>query len=201
MAYGDFTKEQLETDFGIRFEGADIFPNFQPTEPSDWLMNTLRKGQKLGIKSEKSRSERLVNPLLIELSELNNYNFSVYSGEQLNIDKEKGLNGECDFILSKSLIRTFVTAPVFCITEAEKHDLEKGIIQVSAQVLGAYFFNQKSNIQHIREIFGASTNGFEWKFLKLENQSIIMDSNQYSIANLPELLGVLHYIVTSTKSK
>ncbi len=199
MAYGDFTKEQLETDFGIRFEGNRLFP-YAEIAPSEWLLNTIQLGRKLGVRSEKARSERLVNPILTELAQINNFELSIYSGEQLNVDKGKGLNGECDFILSKSLIRRFITAPIFCITEAEKHDLERGLIQVSAQVLGSYFFNQHYDNQ-INTIFGASTNGYEWAFLKLENMTITIDTESYSISELPELLGVLHYIVTSTKSK
>jgi len=201
MAYGDFTKEQLEIDFGIRFEGQKLFPNIQEIEPSNWLKTSLIRAKKVGVRSEKSRSELMVSPILVELGEINDYNFSSYSGEQLNVDKERGLSGECDFILSKSLIKRFVTAPIFCITEAEKHDLEKGLIQVSAQVLGAYYFNQKSDNQDIKVIYGASTNGYEWVFLKLEDNTIVVDTEAYSLAELPELLGILQFIVESTKSK
>jgi len=108
MVYGDFTKEQLETDFGIEFEGANTFPTFQPIKPSNWLIDTLQKGRKLGIKSEKSRSERIVYPILTELAQLNDFQFTIYSGEQLNADKNKGLNGECDFIFSWSQMADFV---------------------------------------------------------------------------------------------
>ncbi len=201
MAYGDFTKEQLETDFGIRFDADYLFPEIQPIEPSEWLKKNLRMMRVAGVRSEKSRSERVVSPILMEIAELNEHRFTIYSGEQLNIDKEKGLNGECDFIFSWSLNRNTLTVPIFCLTEAEKNDIDKGINQVSAQMLGAYIFNQQHDNQNISTIYGCATNGFEWKFLKLEYQVITTDSMLYSLGDLSELLGILHYIVTSTKSK
>jgi len=201
MAYGDFTKEQLKTDFGIQFGANYLFSEIQKIEPSDWLIDMMQLGRKLGYRTEKARSERIVSPILTELARSNDFELTIYSGEQLNVDKEKGLNGECDFILSRSLDRRFLTAPIFCIAEAEKHDLEKGLVQVSAQVLGGYFFNQKSDNQDINTIYGASTNGYEWAFLKLEDNTITMDIEAYSLAELPELLGVLQFIIESTKSK
>ncbi len=200
MAYGDFTKEQLETDFGIRFDADYLFPEIQPIEPSEWLKSAIEKGQKQGFRSEKARSERLVTPILTELAELNNYEITIYSGEQLNTDKSRGLNGECDFIFSWSRIIDYVTAPIFCLTEAEKNDLDKGIIQASAQMIGAKYFNEQKN-QPSEIIYGCTTTATQWRFLKLTNTKITFDKKLYFMTNLAELLGILHYIVTSTKSK
>jgi len=198
MAYGDFTKEQLEEDFGIIFDADYLFPEVEKIEPSDWLKDAIQLGWRMGFRSEKARSERLVSPILTELTKLNNFSFTVYSGEILNVDKEKGLNGECDFIISWSRIKDFVTEPIFCLTEAEKNDLDKGIIQVSAQAIGAKNWNEKKG-KKVPVIYGCTTTATEWRFLKLEENQIVFDEKIYFINQLPELLGVLQQIITVSK--
>jgi len=92
------------------------------------LKESLEHGQNLGFGSEKSRSERLITPILLELSFLHENLFSIYSGMNLDIDESLGLKGECDFIFSFSRVQDFVTSPIFCITEAKKQGLEQGTI-------------------------------------------------------------------------
>lgn len=200
MAYTDFNSRQLAQNFNLKFKAEAFFEDLKPVEPSSWLIETLKKGRKAGFSSEKSRSERLVNPVLLELSERNDNRFTIYSGEILDADSSKGLNGECDFMLSHSGIIEFVTAPIFCITEAKKQDLEKGIIQCAAQLVGAEVFNENEN-HPVDTIFGCSTTGVEWVFLKLSNNTITIDRNRYYITELPKLLGALQTVVDLTKDK
>lgn len=155
---------------------------------------TIEIGQKTGFSSEKSRSERLVSPVLLELSQRNHNDFTIYSGDLLNSDDKNGLNGECDFMLSFSKIIEFVTAPVFCITEAKKQNLEQGIIQCAAQLIGAKKFKEKENAP-VNTVYGCSTTGIEWSFLKLENDVITIDRQRFYITNLLALLGALQQII------
>ena len=198
MLYTDFSSRKLATDFGIQFKADTFFENCLPIEPSAWLVETLRKGRKAGFSSEKSRSERLVNPLLLEMSERNDNSFTIYSGEILEADSTKGLNGECDFLLSHSGIIEFVTAPIFCITEAKKQNLERGIIQCAAQLVGANLFNEKEG-KPVNTIYGCSTTGVEWVFLKLSDNVITIDRNRYYITELPKLIGALQCIIDLTR--
>lgn len=124
----------------------------------------------------------------------------MYSGNQLNADKTKGLNGECDFIFSWSKLSDYVTAPIFCLAEAEKNDIDKGLTQVSAQIIGANHFNEQKK-KMIDVVYGCMTTATEWRFLKLIDNTIIFDKQVYFMTKLPELLGVLQFIVEATKSK
>jgi hypothetical protein len=197
MAYSDFTSVDLIQKFGIRFQAQRLFANASAIEPTGWLTEALKKGRELGFGSEKSRSERLVTPILLELSDRNGHSFSIYSGVNLDIDESKGLKGECDFIFSFSRIQDFVSAPVFCITEAKKQDLEQGTIQAAAQLIGARKFNELEG-NHIRTLYGCSTTGIEWRFLKYEENNIIIDEDRYLLTELPQLLGVLQTIVDNS---
>lgn len=198
MAYSDFTALELRQRFGIRFRGEVLFPALQAIEPSAWLRETLQKGRELGFGSEKSRSERLVTPLLLELSDRNHHSFSIYSGLNLDVDINAGLRGECDFIFSFSRIQDFVTAPIFCITEAKKQDLEQGTVQCAAQLIAARRFNELEG-NPPQPLYGCSTTGIEWRFLRYEGNDIIVDENRYLLTELPDLLGALQTVVDLTK--
>ncbi len=199
MAYEDFSAVELMKKFGVTFKAANLFADVKPISATDWLKLALQKATNLGFGSEKSRSERLVTPILLELNALNNHNFSIYSGVNLDVDDKLGLKGECDFIFSFSRIQDFVMSPIFCITEAKKQDLEQGTIQASAQLIGAKKLNELEN-NNIDVLYGCSTTGVEWRFLKYYNNQITIDETRFLIRDLDKLLGVLQFIVDSGKS-
>ncbi len=194
MAYSDFTPQQLVSQFGLSFQAADLFHNTPPIEPSAWLVEALQLGRLLGFSTEKSRSERLVTPLLLELTRLNPHIFSIYSGANLDADPDIGLRGECDFVFSLTRVQDFVQAPIFCITEAKKQDLELGTVQAAAQLLGARKLNERQGY-HYPTLFGCSTTGIEWRFLTLQDNRVTIDEQTYLTNELPPLLGILQAIV------
>jgi len=110
MAYTDFTPADLAQRFELDFQADNLFPACPPLAASDWLTETLARAQRLGYVSEKSRSERLVSPVLTELHELNQQRFTLHSGVNLDVDAAAGLRGECDFVLTASPIRDFIMA-------------------------------------------------------------------------------------------
>jgi hypothetical protein len=199
MAYSNFTSSELKKKFGVKFTSAKLFTDIAPIAPSKWLTETLEIGRSMGIANEKSRSERLVSPVLLELAVINKYIFSIHSGVDLNVDEKAGLNGECDFIFSYNRIQDFLNTPVFCIAEAKKQDIEQGTIQCAAQLIAAKRFNENEG-EDIPTLYGCSTTGLEWRFLKFENNQFILDETWYLISELPQLLGVLQEIVNKTKN-
>ncbi len=205
MAYSNFSLNDLETKFGVKFQISDLFSSFTKIKPSKWLIASLKKGEKLGISNEKSRSERIITPILLEITSLNeslmNKNsFAIISGENLDADASLGLNGECDFMFSLGGSQEILAPPIFCIAEAKKQDLEAGMIQASAQVIGAKIFNNNKKFP-LETLYGASTTGDVWRFLKYENNEITFDKKRYYTDNLSKLLGILQFIIESAASK
>ncbi len=199
MAYSDFTLDRLMREFGVKVRGErSLFTDVAPIEPSPWLSESLARANNIGFGSEKSRSERLVSPVLMELSNLNQDNFAIISGANLDVDVGRGLNGECDFILSFTRLQDFVQAPVFCITEAKKQDVEMGTAQCAAQLLGAAQLNRQAQ-QAIPTLYGCSTTGIEWRFLRFESNTFVLDETRYLISDLPKLLGVLQQVLNWQK--
>jgi hypothetical protein len=195
MAYSDFTLDRLIREFGVKVRGErSLFPAAAPIEPSAWLIESLQRANNVGFGSEKSRSERLVSPVLVELSSLNQDAFAILSGANLDVDASRGLSGECDFILSFTRLQDLVQAPVFCITEAKKQDIEMGTAQCAAQLLGAAQLNREAQ-KPIPTLFGCSTTGVEWRFLRFEDNTFVIDETRYLINEPAKLLGVLQQVV------
>ncbi|MDJ0367985.1 hypothetical protein QMK33_22820 [Hymenobacter sp. H14-R3] len=87
-----------------------------------------------------------------------------------------------------------VQAPIFCITEAKKQDVEMGTAQCAAQLIGAAQLNQKGQ-QSIPTLYGCSTTGMEWRFLRFEDNTFVVDETRYLINEPAKLLGVLQQIL------
>jgi len=194
-SYSHFSLEDISNQFGILNKRQRLFDNIIEIPPSDWLNNSLSIAEELPIKSEKARSEMIVVTILVELRKLNNKYFTIYSGETLTADAEKGLKGECDFILAKDTGSFNINTPIIQVVEAKKNDVEIGIPQCAAQLIGANIYNQQRNT-NLEQIYGCVTTGDIWQFLKLENNEILIDTRRYYLGNVAELLGVFQQIIT-----
>ncbi len=198
MVYSDYTLSKIEEKFGIFAQRQKLFP--QPIQPiheiSEWLKYSLSLVEELPIKSEKAKSELIVMPILIELRNQNAKYFTIYSGEMLNVDEE--LKGECDFIISKDTGSFEINAPIMQLVEAKRNDVEIGIAQCAAQMIGAQKYNEKRKYV-ANEIYGCVTTGDDWLFMRL-NSKLEIDTKKYYLGNLPELLGVFQMIFDTFKN-
>lgn len=87
----------------------------------------------------------------------------LFSGENLDAESSKRLNGECDFIFAKSLGSIELTAPLIDVCKAEKGDIDDphSLSQNSAQLLGARIHNQKRKVPYT-DLYGVCMNGFSY---------------------------------------
>lgn len=194
MAYTDFTLERLETEFGLRNRQEQIFTKILPIQPSPWLSRELQLSEGLPLRTEKARSEWIVAPILKELREQNDHFFTIYSGENLSADSSLGLNGECDFVLAKDIQTFNLNYPIISIVEAKKHDLEIGVPQCAAQLLGARIFNEKKGV-HLEKLYGCVTTGRDWLFMVLE-KDLQIDQDIYYLNEVDVLLGIFTQIIS-----
>jgi hypothetical protein len=199
MAYPDFTLADLEEKFGVSNQRKGLDFQAIPIEPSQWLQKELADSKEMPIKSEKARSEWIVVPILKELRNLNAKFFTIYSGDNLIGDKEKGLQGECDFILSKDTKSYDISVPIFHIVEAKKNDLEEGVRQCSAQLVGGRKYNEKKGIT-MEKLYGCTTTGDVWQFIELSNNMLYIDNNKYYLGEIGSLLGVFQGIIDYYKN-
>ena len=199
MSYSSFKFKDLRKQFAIVEETDKLFDNILPVQPTELLKNTLLTNSRLPLLSEKAKSELIISPILIELWKQNNESFTIFSGVNLDADIDKGLNGECDFIISSVPGKRYsIISPIFIIVEAKNDNIASGLPQCIAQMLGAKIFNEKDN-NPIETIYGCVTTGQEWQFIKLVNNKICIDDKLYFLSNLDRILGILQLIVKSVK--
>ena len=197
MAYSNFTLEMVREKFQLeKFESLGVFSEIEPMPPSEHLTTALAKKVPLAssINTEKARSELIVADILVELREKFEHRISFFSGIDFSIDAEDGLTGACDFLVSLSPAQLHLEAPIVILLEAKKEDLTAGLGQCVAEMLAAQRFNtEKGN--DIPRIYGTITSGTDWRFLKLEAQSLHIDIEVYQIAQCDKILGILASMV------
>ena len=193
MSYSEFSLSRVQKEFDLIIkEEIDFFAETSKLNPSDFLKQTLKDNLALAlaINTEKSRSEMIIAPILIEVRKKMNAQISLFSGTEFNVDSARGLNGTCDFLISKSPEQLFIKAPVFTIIEAKKENLNAGLGQCIAEMIAAQIFNQQEGNQ-ISIIYGAVTTGNIWKFLQLDKNEVCIDLTEYLINDLGKILGIL----------
>lgn len=193
MSYSDFTLTKAKQEFGLTtLEKRDIFADVLELASSSLLAEILNYNLPiaLGSNSEKARSEMIIPPILVDLRRQLNEQINLFSGVDFTVDETKGLNGVCDFIISKSPEILIVTAPVITIIEAKKENINAGLGQCAAAMVASQIFNQRSESE-IKTIYGAVTTGSIWQFLKLEGQTLSIDLSEYHLKDVDKILGIL----------
>lgn len=199
MSYSDFDLKKVKSAFNLDIiEHESLFSNAEDIEISDSLSEILKQNVPLAlaIGTEKACSELIIINILLELKR--KLNISFFSGIDFNVDKEKGLDGYCDFILSKSSEQLFLDVPVIAVVEAKNERIVSGLGQCIAEMIAARIYNQQEG-RVIPSIYGAVTTGHAWKFLKLQEQVVYIDIEDYYINNPQKIIGILmDMIETST---
>jgi hypothetical protein len=192
-SYSDYTLEYLEEACGIANVLTALSFNAPDMEPSVALLESLEKGKLFSFNSEKAKSEFIIAPILTEIAWRNTGRFRCFSGNTLDVDKERSLRGRCDFVLSKSM-SAHISAPIIAIFEAKDDNIDRWFGQCGAEMLAARIFNEDRN-EPIHIIHGAVTNGNAWRFLRLDGTLLKIDTDMYTTDNLPRLLGALQYLI------
>jgi len=203
MSYKDFTLEQINQLFAISIQSnLDVFSKHkQPVQINEAFVSHLDYSTTLAlaINTEKARSEMIIAPILVELKRLMGDRISLFSGSEFNVDAAQGLNGFCDFIISLSSQQLYIEAPIAIIVEAKNENIKGGLAQCLATMIAAQLFNQQKG-NGIDTIYGAVTIGNQWKFLKLYKATAEIDSRDYYIDQLADIMGILLSIVESNSS-
>ncbi|MDZ8223698.1 MULTISPECIES: hypothetical protein [unclassified Nostoc] len=198
MSYSDFTLDRVRKTFDLTIsDKVDIFASVHEVECPPLLVEVLRENVPLALASntEKSRSEMIIAPILIAVRKYLNNQISLFSGIDFTVDSAQGLNGNCDFIISRSPELLILNAPVVTIVEAKKENINAGLGQCVAEMLAAKLFNEREG-NNIQAIYGTVTTGTNWKFLKLIGQVIEIDLSEYYINDIGKIIGILSNILT-----
>jgi hypothetical protein len=193
MAYNEFTLEKIKQEFQLSLnEETSLFAATPEIPLGPHLSTTLAQNipLALAINTEKARSEMIIAPILIEVRNILERQISLFSGVEFNVDRQLGLNGVCDFILSRSKEQLFVSVPVVTIVEAKNENIKGGLAQCIAAMMAAKIFNERAEAP-LPTIYGAVTAGNLWKFLRLERDLVSIDLDEYYANQAAKVVGIL----------
>jgi hypothetical protein len=193
MGYSNFKKlKQVTKTFGLDAEKIKLFSAIEPIAPSLWLEQALEKAKLFPLTNEKVKSEKIVSPILSEIAEYYYDKVTLFSGEELPVDTDRDLAGECDFFFVFAPRKPYIESPIISLVEAKDEDLDYGIAECAAQLYGAKLFNEMEG-KNFPFLYGCATNSHDWQFLKFENNVFYIDNTVYT--DLKEILGVWHHII------
>jgi hypothetical protein len=196
MAYNNFTLSEVMDRFELNIVGQRFCENLPIAVPSEFFLTLFEEWFPLAqqAKSEKAKSELLISPVLLEVRKLVNNSVELFSGEEFTVDRERGLNGFCDFLFSKSTTPYVIQAPIVMLVEAKKGELDLGLGQCVAEMVAAQLFNNNKG-KAIPVIYGCVTSGKLWQFLKLEGKDVTIDVNEYQVTPVDRILGILKWMI------
>jgi hypothetical protein len=200
MPYSSFTLKEVKKNFGVTLVNSHFSEAATPVVPSSWLNDLFQESVELAtmLSTEKARSEFIIAPLLFEVRKSLAPHIGLFSGTDFTVAPEEGLNGVCDFLLTRSQEESgnemIITAPVIVIIEAKKGDMNAGLGQCAAEMVAAQRFNNEAG-ELIENIYGAVTTGTQWQFLKLTGHELNIDMTEYALTPIDRILGILHWMV------
>jgi hypothetical protein len=200
MPYSSFTLQDMEKNFHLTLTTSRFCQTAPPVAPSPWLQDLLQESVELAttLGTEKARSEFIIAPLLFELRKSLAPHLGLFSGTDFTVAPEEGLNGICDFLLTRTASNSsreiLIKAPVVVIIEAKKGDLNGGLGQCAAEMLAAQRFNQEAG-EPITHIYGTVTTGTQWQFLQLTDRNLDIDVTEYYLDPMDRILGILHWMI------
>jgi hypothetical protein len=199
VPYSQFTSiGKAKKSFGLNtIEGGRFLPvALEPIHLSATLQDSLAEGLPLATAtgSAKAHSELIIAPVLLEVRKLLDRQISLFSGEDFTVDESVGLNGMCDFLLSRSPELLEIEAPAIVIVEAKKTDLKTGFGQCIAEMVAAQRFNLAKN-KPVPTLYGCISNGAQWQFLKLEATTVTIDLTIYPLPPVEPILSMFVWML------
>ena len=116
---------------------------------------------------------------------------ALFSGPEWEVDLARGLNGYCDFLLTRGGSEHILRAPFVAVVEAKNDLIRTGLGQCIAAMVAARVCHEQAG-EPGRVVHGVVGTGAAWKFIRL-------DRAEYFIDDLPKIMGILVAIVGTAR--
>lgn len=87
---------------------------------------------------------------------------------------------------------------MIAVVEAKNENVMSGLGQCAAEMIASEIFNEREGAV-LSKIYGSVTSGNIWKFLKLEDNKIYIDLEDYSVKEISKIIGILCSMIESIK--
>ncbi|MCI5130283.1 MAG: hypothetical protein D3904_01885 [Candidatus Electrothrix sp. EH2] len=190
MAYGNFQSvEEVARKFDIEVAGKTAFTGQKEFEVQDALFQLVTENIRddLSYINETSICERIISPILHIVAK-NHAQLNVWSHVAYNIDEQKGLVGEPDYLIAPRTKYGGMARPSLCIIEAKRDNFDEGWTQALAEMVA-------SSLADASLCYGVVTTGKTWEFGKLEHGIFTVDPVSVSAAdNLQKTFNILNWM-------
>ena len=197
MPYSSFTLKRAAKQFGLTlYEEHGTFAALPSASVSTLFQTVLAENLPLAVamNTEKARSELLVTNVLLELRRLCDQKISLFSGIELDVNRDENLNGFCDFLVSLQTGQLYLSAPVIAVVGAKNDNLPAGLGQCVAEMVGAQRFNDMEG-NTIASVYSAVTSGTDWMFARLTQDSVTLDLQEDNLSQPLQVLGILYAMI------
>lgn len=189
---------QVQVEFNIKLDERDfIFAD--PVNPPEIFVGEFEfTRENLPVfTSEGARTEAIIFPILREVYKTYSDKFVLWIQKSFVYDAK--LNGTPDYLIATKspLGKTVLATPLLGVVEAEKNDFEAGWAQCLAELIAIQKLNADENLT----VYGIVTDGERWQFGKFQKDIFTRQITAFSIDDLPELFGALHFIFNAISSK
>ncbi len=193
MEYSDFSLEMAVGRLDLTLsDRLDLFSCVNALEISSFLQTALERWAPRAweVNTEKARSELIISPILMEATYLTSGRLGVFSGVSLDVDRERGLFGRCDFLVARKAGPFLLGSPLLAVVEAKNEDIPGNLGQCVAEMVAARVLNErKGNPTPV--VHGAVTTGSEWLFLRLDGDVVTFDSRDRTLDDVGKILAYL----------
>ena len=174
MPYGKFESvEQVARIFSIKVKDDFVAGSKNIELPDQLLQNISTKLlDSLSFRNEATICNKVITPILNAVAE-HNKPLNVWIEEPFNVDPEKGLAGEPDYLIAPATDYGGMELPPLCIIEAKKQDWDAGWAQALAEMVAA-------SVKGADICYSAVTTGKIWQFGMLRNSTFSKDPQQIS---------------------
>ncbi len=202
MAFSDFTLRSAVETFALQEErDRDLFARVAPLQLSEFTRGWLDELAPIAVSvnSEAARSQYIIAPLLVEGKRRAKGPANVFPGFTFDVDLERGLNGYCDYIISRSPEFYYLRGPLIAVIEAKREDIIGGLGQCAAAMVAVRLFNERDKTP-VPAVYGCVSSGTNWRFLKLEGARLSIDRPEYYLSDAGKIVGILVSILGENES-
>ena len=189
MSYGKFQSiEEVATKFDIKIADRTAFLEEKKLEILEALLAMVAKNltDDTNYVTEFAVCDAIIRPIIGIVAE--NYNLKVWSHVPYNVDEEKGLVGEPDYLIAPKTKYGAMARPSLCVIEAKKDDFEDGWTQALSEMVASSLLSTDIS-------YGIVTTGAIWQFGKLEKSVFVIDSKYLSATTeLQRVFNTINWI-------
>jgi hypothetical protein len=189
MPYSKFESiEEVAGRFDIEVIDEGII-DMLDIEISDYPFSeiTKRLNDSMSFINEVTICEDIIKPILTQIS-AKYKSLYIWSHVAYNVDKDKDLVGEPDYLIATRTKHGGMGIPPLCIMEAKKENWEEGWAQTLAEMYAA-------STQGAKVCYGVVTTGDVWMFGKLEKNIFTKDPVKISATReLQVVFDVLNWV-------